>query len=300
MSRRIGWSFPTAGVTLLLTITGCSGPHGVPPSAAPPDALGVELLRCLTVDGIGSGQGVEVRDGFVYLYGDAETGVIRQYRVVGDPPVDLEYTGVEIKLIKDGRDFVPHPTGLTHHPEHGTFLGNTVDRKGHIVKVDWNRMLADRSLDRAVLHVVQDDAAVDGCRPEFVRNGKCWYVASADYHDYANYVRYYDPTRLARAERTSQPGVLVKKVPCGTHVQNLHWLEAHGALALIQNRHDGDHWRLTFVRPWTGEDYRKASPFDAFVPVNELEGFHMLDDRHCVLVSSARKDNVWLGRLVRR
>ncbi len=257
----------------------------------------IELLVCQTCEGVGAGQGVEVRDGFVYLYGDADTGLIRQYRFDGGTPFRLVYTGVEVQLTKHGEDLIPHPTGLTFHPRYGTFIGNTVDNKGTIVHIDWDRMLTDRTLDRAVLNVTVDDAAVNGTRPEFVRRGDDWFVASADYRDWGNFVRLYDPARLAKARKTSEPGVLKATIPAGTQVQNVHWIDERELLVLVQNQSSGDDWRLTFVKPWSSNDYRGFKPYDAFEPTDELEGFHVVDYVYCVMFSSSRERNVWLGRI---
>ncbi len=44
-----------------------------------PPADDVRLLAEQSISDIGAGQGVALHDGFVYLYGDADTGVIREY-----------------------------------------------------------------------------------------------------------------------------------------------------------------------------------------------------------------------------
>ena len=72
-------------------------------------------------------------------------------------------------------------------------------------------------------------------------------MATADYGNKANEVRLYDPARLAKAKKTSEPGVVVKKFTCSPWVQNLHWIPSKGVLVLIQNQIEGRRWRFTFV-----------------------------------------------------
>ncbi|MBN1347204.1 MAG: hypothetical protein JXQ73_31220 [Phycisphaerae bacterium] len=287
----------SAAIGLMAACGGCVSMDAHPQGAKPAIQGAVQLVSSQTADGIGKCQGVEVRDGFVYLYGDAETGVIRQYTLSDGPPKRLVYTGLEIRLTRNGQDLISHPTGLTFHPRYGAFLGDSVKNKGVIYHVDWQRMLEDRNLDRAVLNVVDDDLAVSGTRPEFLRINSTWYVATADYRDWGNWVRLYDPAKLAAAHKTSEPEVLRDRYPCGSHVQNLSWVDEREILILVQNWKDGNHWRLTFVEPCCTADFRDNKSFDAFAPVDELEGFHPLPDQWCVMVSSSLTDNVWFGKV---
>jgi hypothetical protein len=266
------------------------------PYAADPADFGVELRAAQTLASLGSGQGLEYRDGLVYAYGDADVGLIREYRL--HPTIrGLTYTGRELRLTRHGEDLIPHPTGLTHHPRHGTWLGNTVAGQGTLYQIDWNQAWADGNLDRAVLHVVKDDAAVNGTRPEFIRLGRTWYLATSDYGDQGNAVRLYDPRKLARADRTSAPGVLVRTLPCGPWVQNLHWIDEQDALVLVQNQAEGLRWRLTFIRLDGQGDLRNAQTFDGFPQNDELEGFHMLEPPACVFLTSSRENNLWKAEL---
>ncbi|WP_296458157.1 hypothetical protein [Rubinisphaera sp.] len=251
----------------------------------------------LTVSGIGAGQGVFLHEGYVYLYGDAETGVIREYNWSVDEPEELEYTGVEIRLTRNGEDIAPHPTGLTHHPELGTFLGDTVNQKGTIFSVDWERMKQDRTLDRAVLNMVSDDLAFNGTRPEFVHVNDRWLIATSDYGDENNELRLYDPERLKVAVRASAPGVLVNKQECGPWVQTVEWVPAWNSLALVQNQIAGLRYRLTFTT-WD-EDFKASynGPFNLESPEDELEGWAHLGEGWCLYLSSSRKNNVSIGRV---
>src|SRR5262249_26874851 len=145
---------------------------------------------------------------------------------------------------RDGRPLLVHPTGLTRHDRYGTFLGDTVQQKGVIYRLDWERMWQDGNLDRAVLAEVEDDAAVNGCRPEVVRlRGKA-YLATADYGAVRPEVRLYDPEKLLAAKRSSAPGVVAHRFLCGPFNQNLHWDAERGQLTCIQNVIAGRGWRL--------------------------------------------------------
>lgn len=303
--RRTSDYAATALVPLLLaaTLVGCAERQSHLARGAPiADPTRVELIRSFDIPELGACQGVEVRDGLIYFYGDADTGVIREYELRGEGArADLHYTGREVRLTRDGVDLIPHPTGLTHHPEYGTFLGNTVAGHGTIYQLDWPRMWADGDLDHAVLHTIQDDAAINGTRPEFVRIGADWLVATADYGDVDNAVRFYNPARLAAAAATSDPGVLVGAFHCSPWVQNLHWREADNKLVLVQNQIAGLRWRLTLVAIAAADRANLDAHIVAFAPVDELEGMHTLpaDHRgaHAVFVTSSPAANVWLARI---
>lgn len=272
---------------LLFMTAGCAGVR-TPPAT---------LVSYGTIASLGAGQGIEVRDGFVYLFGDAETGIIRECRLVEHEGLPaLVPTGRDVRLTRFGEDVISHPTGLTHHPRYGTFLGDTVAGRGRIFLIDWERALRDGNLDHAVLNSVEDDIAVRGSRPEFVRVDGRWYVASSDYGETGNQVRLYDPAALARAQRTSEPGVLRRVWPCGPWVQSLHWWDAAETLVLVQNQIEGLQWRLTATRPAKQRDLRVNAPFDDFEPQDELEGFHRASDGWAVFLSASRERNVWIGR----
>lgn len=260
-------------------------------------SIDVTSQSLLTVDGLGAAQGAAQHDGFVYLYGDAETGVIREYAFANGDSPRLRFTGRQIALTRDGEDLINHPTGLTWHPQYGTFLGNSVTatKQATIFHLNWPQALADGNLDHAVLNIIDDDLAVQGCRPEFVRRGDLWLLATADYGEVDNAVRYYDPARLAMAERTSEPGVLVARFRCAPWVQQLHWLDEHETLILVQNREPGLLWRLTAVAPWHVSDYRVAMTFDGLDRPDELEGFTRLSRTQCLLITSSQADNVMIG-----
>jgi len=268
---------------------------GFPPGAASaPTSIVVEPVGLPhTAQRVGAGQGVFVRDDFLYLYGDAETGIIREYDLAAARAGRLEPTGRDILLTRDGEDLASHPTGLTWHPEYGTLLGDTVNRQGAIYHLDWDRALADGDLDDAVLHVIRDDAAVNGTRPEFVRVDGRWLVATSDYGDMDNAVRLYDPVRLLEVDRTSEEGVLVAEYPCGPFVQTLHWIDDLGTLVLVQNQVAGLRYRFTFARlDGPGRDLRSCPVLDLPGLEDELEGFALLGGGRAVMFSAWPEDNV--------
>ncbi len=300
-----------------LVLCGCAGRPTIPPRVAGPEA---RLTDVQSIDNIGAGQGVEVRDGMVYLYGDAHVGIIREYREAAGAAQMLLPTGRSLELTRHGVDLIPHPTGLTHHPDHGTWIGNTVRRKGTLYKIDWDRAWADGNLNNAVLHIVEDDAAVNGTRPEFVRidnpelgdwlnrsevtaservpSSDRWVLATSDYGDTGNEVRLMDPAALERAARTSEPGVVIERWATGPWVQNLHWIDRTQTLVLVQNQIEGLRYRLTPLM------YTRQGPVPFVVslpidlsPQDELEGFSLLDGTSGILVSASRRNNVYFVAL---
>ena len=284
----------------------------VPAAQQPPadatwtaDAV-VDVERSITDAGLGAVQGVVVRDGRVYAYGDVfraepRVGVIREYTE------QLEPTGRVVWLRRGGKPLIVHPTGLTWHDRRGTLLGDTVKSadptrsRGVIYRLDWERAWKDGNLDAAVLNVVEDDAALNGCRPEFVSIGGRDLLATADYGDVRPEIRLYDPAALLAAGRSSAPGVVVYRVPCGPFNQNLHWDAASGQLTCVQNVIAGRGWRLDVL------DLTRAiaeGRVDApgvrlrrltFPSHEELEGYWPLAGRRALFAVARRRDNVFAG-----
>ncbi len=268
---------------------------------AGPPWVTFSLLASQTDAALGAGQGVELRDGRIYAYGDRQgTGVLREYDIVAGAPPSLAFTGREVLLRRGGVDLVPHPTGLTTNPELGTFLGNTVAGIGTVLVIDWAVMLADGDLDNAVLAEVADDVMAGGTRPEFVRVGEAWRLASAGYlaDDAANTLRVFDAAALAGATATSDPGVLVSAAPIGPWVQSLAFFDELGLLVAAQNLTYGTGWRLT-VAPITPDgSLGEAQVIEGDLPASELEGIHPLGDgEHAVLITSGATDNLWIAAL---
>ena len=185
----------------------------------------------------------------VYAYGDVvqakpRVGIIREYSE------RLEPTGRVVWLRRGGKPLIVHPTGLTWHDPWGTFLGDTIKSadptpsRAVIYRLDWKRAWQDGDLDQAVLNVIDDDAAINGCRPEFVAVGGRPLLATADYGDVRPELRLYDPAALLAAGRSSTPGVVTHRVLCGPFNQNLHWDAESGHLTCVQNVVAGRGWRL--------------------------------------------------------
>jgi hypothetical protein len=287
-------------LTLLLTASLVALPHLC--AQAPADGTwtanaDLDKAQKLTMEGLGAMQGVSLRDGKVYLYGDVwdakpRVGVIREYAQ------DYQPTGRVVWLRQDEKPLLLHPTGLTWHPRWGTFLDDTVNRKAVIYRFDWKKAWEDGNLNRAVLDVIDDDAAVNGCRPEFVTVGGNDYLATADYGDVRPEVRLYDPEKLLKAKRSSAPGVVAHRILCGPFNQNLHWDAERGQLTCTQNVIAGRGWRLDVLdlakatadgRAW-GPGVRVRT--QTFLPHDELEGYRPLDEKRGLFVTSSRKDNL--------
>ena len=273
---------------LVLIFGGCAGRVVVPPCV--PGAV-------QTCAGLGAAQGVTVHDGRIYIYGDAKPGVVREYVVASSPGLHLEATGRAIRLTRGGVDLLNHPTGLAMRDGMPTFLGNTVTKtkQGRIYRLDLDRAFADGTVDNAVLNDAWDDLAVQGCRPEYVRVGDRFLIATSDYGPGPNFLRFYDPKLLATCARTSEAGVMVLKVPCGPWVQSLQWVDKSGTLVIIQNIIEGRRWRLTLVSDLGAADYR-GGPGVRVIDIagheNELEGYAEISDELGVFITSSKNENV--------
>jgi phage gpG-like protein len=72
--------------------------------------------------------------------------------------------------------------------------------KAVIYQVDWKGLQTTRKLDNNLISTIDDDACIQGTRPEYVQYKKQWYVATADYGNRKNEVRLYNPLALAKAK----------------------------------------------------------------------------------------------------
>ena len=273
----------------------------------PPDGVWVanatvEPINVISDPDLGAGQGVSLLNGKLYFYGDVHTanprvGVIREY----DP--DLRPTGRVLWLRRQGKPLILHPTGLTHDPKWGTFLGDTVAKKARIYRLDWDRVWRDGRLDDAVLDEIDDDAAINGCRPAFVEFAGRPLLATADYGNVHPELRLYDPAALLTAHRSSAPGVVVHRVLVGPFNQNLYWEGATSQLICIQNVIEGRGWRLDRLDLTKAiADGRGHAPgvrlsTSTFLPHNELEGFLPLGKERALFVTSSRRENLLLGTI---
>ncbi len=304
-----------AVATLLAVIGICgfeasAGAQQVPTVAEhvpPPDATWtadavVEPTLTVTDATLGAGQGVLVRDGKVYAFGDVynakpRVGVIREYSL------DLKPTGRTVWLRSGGKPTILHPTGLTWDSKFGTFLGDTVNRKATIYRIDWERAWRDGNLDSSILDICQDDASINGCRPEFVSVGGRTLLATADYGDVRPELRLLDPDRLLAEHRTSAPGVVVHRILAGSWNQALHWVVARGELICVENVIEGRGWRLdTLNLAQAVADGRADGPNVrigrvTFPPHNELEGFSWIEETRGLFITSSRSENLVIGRI---
>lgn len=258
------------------------------------------ITHAYSVDSLGACQGVSEQNGKIFLYGDREVGMIREYKQEGD---SLVYAGKEMKLTLNDTDVINHPTGLAYHNNDPVFIGNSIrlNKEGTLWRaviycIDWKGLQHTGKLDGNLLNTIEDDACIQGTRPEYVQYKNKWYVATADYGDKSNEVRLYDPVVLKKAKKTSDTGVLYKKFSCTPWVQNLYWMADKGMLVFIQNQIEGRKWRFTYV------DLEQSIAAGKQVAVkvidvdrnDELEGFTFLNNKYNtgIAVTSSRKDNV--------
>ena len=267
----------------------------------PPGAeIKMNIQRSYTVDSLGACQGASYQNGRLFLYGDREVGMIREYKMIGD---SFQHTAKECRLTENGKDIINHPTGIAYRQNDLVFIGNSIrlNTEGTLWKaviycVNWDALLKTGTLDGNLINTIEDDTCVQGTRPEYVQYNNKWYVATSDYGDKRNEVRLYDPAVLRHAKKTSEKGVLVKKFTCSPWVQNLCFIPEKNLLVLIQNQQEGRKWRFTYL------DLKKSIESGKEQVVNvididnrndELEGFTFLKNyQNGVAVSSSRNNNV--------
>jgi hypothetical protein len=259
----------------------------------------MKLKREITIDSLGACQGIFYQNGKIYLYGDREVGMMREFKMVND---SLVYQHKEYKFTVNGKDIINHPTGIAFNGENQVFIGNSIRLnpegtlwKAVIYCINWQGFLKTGTLDGNIINTIDDDVCIQGTRPEYIKYKGKWFVATADYGNKKNEVRLYDPEALKKNSKTFAHGVLYKKFDCGPWVQNLHWIKNTNTLVLIQNQIEGKKWRFTFV------DLEKslATGKEAVVNVvetgrtDELEGFSFLDDvTQGIAVTSSKTHNV--------
>ncbi|ACU63446.1 hypothetical protein [Chitinophaga pinensis] len=262
----------------------------------------MHIQHAYTVDSLGACQGVSNQQGKYFLYGDREVGVIREYRLQGD---SLVYANKEMKLTLHDTDVINHPTGFAYHEGAPFFIGNSIrlNKEGSrwravIYCVDWEGLQRTGTLDGNLINTIEDDACIQGTRPEYVEYNKKWYIATADYGDKGNEVRLYDHAALKNARRTSDKGVLYKKYTCTAWVQNVHWMPEQGWLVLIQNQIEGRKWRFTYVdlaESIAMGKQKVVKVVDIDNREDELEGFTFMPGAgkgSGIAVTSSRKENV--------
>lgn len=255
-----------------------------------------------TIPDIGAGQGISVRDGHYYVYGDWHTGQPR-VGVIRELNAEFKPTAKFVRLEANGKPLITHPTGLTFDAEQGTFIGDTVNNKGVIFQIDWAKAWADGNLTNAVLARIEDDAATAGTRPEFVTYAGQRWLATADYGQLQAELRLYDVAKLIEAGRSSAPGVIGHRIPCGLRNQNLHWDAARGELTCVQNRALGKGWQLEVIHLAKALEAKSATAPPARVSQwvlsegTELEGYRPLTAGRCVCVVSRHEQNVLIGTL---
>ncbi|WP_431214273.1 hypothetical protein ACQ86N_05330 [Puia sp. P3] len=262
---------------------------------------GMSLSRSVTVDSLGACQGISWLNGRAYLYGDREVGMIREFDWKGD---SLSYTGHEYRLTMHDTDVINHPTGLAVHGHMPVFMGNSVilnkatnQWKAIIYCIDWDGLKKTGTLDGGNLkNVIEDDACIQGTRPEYVEYDHKWYVATADYGNRANEVRLYDPKALERAKKTTDKGVVYKKFTCGPWVQNMQRIPKKNLLVLIQNQIEGRKWQFTYVDLKKSLESGQAEVVKVVTGIDrgdELEGFSFMSSiSKGVAVTSSRRGNV--------
>jgi hypothetical protein len=261
--------------------------------------VSMKIDHSFNIDSLGACQGISYQNKRIFLYGDREVGMIREYKTQGDSLIDLHK---EIKLTLNDTDVINHPTGIAYHDKNPVFIGNSIrlNKEGTLWRaviycVNWEGLQRTGKLDDNLFNTIEDDACIQGTRPEYVKYKEKWYVATADYGNKGNEVRLYDPSILQKAKRTAEKGVVYKKFVCSPWVQNLNWIEDKGMLVLIQNQVEGRKWRFTYVDLAESIESGKEQVIKV-IDIDrddELEGFAFLNNMSKgIAVTSSRKNNV--------
>lgn len=271
-------------------------------SATSLSAQQMSIAQLQTLPELGAAQGVSTIGDQLFIYGDREVGMMRGYTLQDS----LLYTGVEYQFTLEGKDLINHPTGIAYAKGSPTFIGNSIrlNREGTkwkavIYAIDWEGFLKTKNLDGNLVAIIEDDACIQGTRPEYVSYQGKMIVATADYGPSRNEVRLYDPEKLQKAKKTSESGVLLGKFTCSPWVQTLHWIPEEGTLVLVQNQIEGRGWRLTFLDLEASmkagkEVVLKQIDFDK---KDELEGFCLLNPSLGIAVSSSKTQNAALIKI---
>ncbi len=303
--RSCGWRIIALFFACSVLVNSCTAQQPPPDATWVADAT-LDVERSITDMGLGAVQGVVVRDGKIYAYGDVfqsqpRVGVIREY------DERLQSTGRVVWLRRAGKPLIVHPTGLTWHDPYGTFLGDTIKAadparsRAVIYRLDWEMAWIKGDLDEAVLNVIEDDAAINGCRPEFVKVAGRTLLATADYGDIRSEIRLYDPEALLAAGRSSAPMVVAHRVLCGPFNQNLHWDAQSGHIICVQNVIAGRGWRLDELDLARAVADGRADGPDVrvrrltFGSHDELEGYWQLSKQRGLFAVARRRDNLFIG-----
>ena len=302
-----GWVTGSCCLALLAWL-GVAGarPTQAPPHTPPPDGewtanAVLTQPRASPTWASGAVQGVVVRDGKVYAYGDVvsakpRVGVIREY------DLELNATGRVVWLRRDDKPLILHPTGLTWDTRIGTFLGDTVLKKAIIYRLDWARAWHDGNLDHAVLDVIDDDAAINGCRPTLGHAsaaGPFWRLlitAMSAPRSVSTTPKPLMAAKRSSAVRRDRPSLSLRPVQPEHAVGRVE-----RAIDLRAKRDRGTGLAARCARPreshrggrrvWA----RRARATYTFMPHDELEGYWPLDEERSLLAVARRSDNLVVG-----
>lgn len=262
-------------------------------------------LQASAFPAIGSGQGAQRVGDHIYIYGQADGGIVQE--------LDLNFqpTGWIGRLTKNGAHLIPHPTGLAYREGYPTFIGGD----DNFFVIDWPLFKADKNLDRAHLHTIEgkhrklsadelkDGKNSDSARPEYVELNGRWMVATAgEYFRPNNRLTLMDPLRMSTARTIMDEGVILHEIAAAPCVQTLHWHTGRQELVLVQNQFRARGWQLSFV------DLKRAvaagSVNDAVMGSvavaqrSELEGYVALPDGRELFVAAETEQNILVGRNV--
>src|SRR5438445_29618 len=123
----------------------------------PGSNIRMQLQQSFSIDSLGACQGASYQEGRLFLYGDREVGMVREYKMDHD---SLAWLGKEYRLTLHDTDLINHPTGIAWNNGQGpTFMGNSIrlNKEGTLWKamiycIDWKGLLNTGTLDGHLLN----------------------------------------------------------------------------------------------------------------------------------------------------
>lgn len=244
------------------------------------------ILGVDTLEEIGAGQGIQVMENRLYVFGDAGVGKVVEL------DMQLKKTGWIGFLTIGGVSFIYHPTGFAFQENHPVFIGSA----SGLHQIDWDVFYEDGVLDRALVRTISSNGRFT--RPEYVYWQNDWYLATTQYDPAEqNEILILDPDALAVSNTLDDPGVIVERFYSSQFIQDLYWMEDEQELMLIQNIKRYSGWRLSKLDLQSAVDKGNTDysirEDRCILNPTELEGYVVLDDGREIFVTGELENNFY-------